>query len=91
MESLSAFYAKAGSDNRLSPAHVSLYIALLYEGGHMLAIPFFLRREHVMLKAKISSPVTMNKCLRELHEYGYLNYQPSYTPGQSMVGLVVLE
>lgn len=90
-EWLSRFYQKACADNRLSPAHISLYFALAHEVGHVYAIPFYLRRETIMLKAKIYLPVTLNRCLREVHEYGYIEYRPSYTPGQSAVMLAALE
>jgi hypothetical protein len=85
------FYRKAGADNRISPTHISLYFALLHEAGHTLAIPFYLQRTIVMQKAKICSPVTLNRCLKELHLYGYIDYRPSYTPGRSMVGLIALD
>jgi len=85
------FYQKACADNRIGPTHISLYYALLHEAGHPLAIPFYLQRDPVSRKAKIYSSVTLNRCLRELHDYGYIDYRPSYTPGQSMVGLVALE
>jgi hypothetical protein len=83
-----SFYQKAITDSRLSPAHISLYFALLHEAGHTLALPFYLRRESLMRKAKICSPVTLNKCLRGLHEYGYIGYRPSFVPGQSMAMLI---
>ena len=86
-----SFYARAAEDNRLSPAHVALYFALLHEAGHTYAIPFYLNRAAVMAKAKIYSSVTMNKSLRALHEYGYIEYRPSYKPGESMVGMVMLD
>ena len=31
-----------------------------------------------MAVAKISSRVTYHKCIRELHRWGYLYYDPSY-------------
>jgi hypothetical protein len=65
-------------------------VALAHEAGHALAIPFYLRREWVMQKAKIYSPVSLNRCLRELDESGRIDYRPSYTTGRSMVALVVL-
>lgn len=89
-ESQRCFYQKAGADNRLSPAHISLYYALLHEAGNVLALPIYLRRESLMSKAKICSPVTINKCLRGLHEYGYIVYRPSFVPGQSKVELLDL-
>lgn len=85
------FYQKACADNRISPTHISLYFALLHEAGHTLAIPFYLRRSILMQKAKIYSPVTLNRCLKELHGYGYIDYRPSFSPGRSMVGLIPLD
>ena len=87
---LGLFYEKAQSDCRLSPAHVSLYFALIHEAGHTLAIPFYLRRSALMSKAKIYSSVTMNRCLRALHEYGYIDYRPSHSPGESRVMILML-
>lgn len=85
------FYRKAVADSRISPTHISLYFALQNEAGHTLSIPFYLQRTIVMQKAKICSPVTLNRCLKELHLYGYIDYRPSYTPGRSMVGLIPLD
>jgi hypothetical protein len=86
-EWLNGFYEKVIADTRLSPAHISLYFALLHEAGYLLPLPFYLRRDRVMLKAKICSSVTLNRCLRELHAYGYIDYRPSFTPGETMVCL----
>lgn len=72
-EGQSLFYWKACADNRLSPAHISLYFALLHEAGHTLAIPFYLRRSIVMQKAKVCSSVTFKCCLKDLHVYGYID------------------
>lgn len=89
-EWINCFYQKVTTDNRLSPAHISLYLALLHEAGHLLPIPFYLHRDRVMLKAKICSSVTLNRCLRDLHDYGYIEYRPSYTPGRTMVAMINL-
>lgn len=84
------FYQKACADQRLGPTHLSVYFALLHEAGHLLPVPFYLRRETVMSKSKVYSSVTLNRCLRHLHDYGYIDYRPSYTPGRTMVGMVNL-
>lgn len=88
---LSCFYQKACADQRIGPTHISLYLALLHEAGHLLPIPFYLRRKRVMEKSKICSSVTLNRCLRDLHDYGYIKYRPSFTPGRSMVGMILFE
>jgi hypothetical protein len=89
-ERQSAFYKRIRDDNRISPTHISLYFAIIDEGGPLAGIPFFLRREVIMDKAKINSRVTYNKCLRELHDYGYVDYLPSFMAGRSMVSLIAL-
>lgn len=86
----SLFYQKASTDNQLGPARISLYFALLYEAGHTRSIPFYLQRPVVMQKAKIYSSVTLNRCIREMYDYGYIDYRSSFTPERSMVGLVAL-
>jgi hypothetical protein len=84
---LNCFYQKASADQRIGPTHISVYFALLYEAGHLLPLPFYLRRETLMLHAKVYSPVTLNRCLRDLHDYGYIEYLPSFTPGRTMVAV----
>jgi len=88
-EMLSAFYKKSCADNRISPTHISLYFALVHElGNGKFSLP--VKCNSLMDKAKISSRVTYNRCMRELHLYGYIEYMPSYSPGGSMVKMIEL-
>lgn len=85
-----SFYQKAGADHRISPVHISLYFTLLNEviiSGKDFILPV---RDHLMSAAKISSSVTYHRCLRELHEYGYLDYRPSFAKGRSRVVMIEL-
>lgn len=87
---VAAFYEKAGADNRISPVHIALYFALLFDAGFSgvgLLLPV---RDHLMARAKISSTVTYHRCLRELHEYGYISYSPSKAAGRSRVEMIDL-
>ena len=88
---LTRFYNKVHADNRISVTHISLYVALLHEmvcsGGIDLLL---LRPEMIMDKSKISSRVTYHRCMRALHEYGYISYEPSFRPGESKVRLIEL-
>jgi hypothetical protein len=84
---VTSFYARVQADGRVSPTHISLYFALLHEARNAPGFPFYLQKGRVMRLAKICSPVTVNKCLRELHEYGYIIYKPNFKPGHSMVEL----
>ena len=88
---VAAFYQKISADNRISPVHISLYFALLAQAdltGIDLIIPV---REHLMVHAKVCSTVTYHRCLRELHEYGYIDYRPSYAAGRTRVEMIELK
>jgi hypothetical protein len=78
---LSSFFVSIRSDNRISTSHISLYMAL-FECWNQndFQNPVFIRRQQVMESAKISGLATYHRCMRELHEYGYINYFPSYNP-----------
>ena len=87
------FMERAEKDARLGPMHVSLYLAILYcwlrQGGVGAAR---VNRKELMPLAKIGGPTPLYKYLRELHEFGYIEYQPSFNPGEkSKVFLPLLE
>ena len=87
---LSAFYSKAHADCRLSPVHLSLYFALLHGAANTVDEPLHLKRDLIMCKAKISSRVTYHKVIRELHQYGYIDYATGNMPGGSSVKMIDL-
>lgn len=87
---LSAFYFRACSDNRLSPSHLSLYVALLLERGGAYEWRS-IDKVRIMQLAKICSRVTYHKVIRELFSYGYIEYRPSYEKGKTMVRVVSCE
>lgn len=69
-------------DSRIGVTHISLYIALLYQyiiGSSQL--PIDVNRNQLMIIAKMSRR-TYNKCIKELNEYGYINYKPSSDPAK---------
>ena len=77
MQSLTAL----GRDQRVSVWHVGVYTAILqlyYKGN--LRNPVSITRRKIMQIAHIGSIATYHKCLRELQQYGYITYIPSYHP-----------
>lgn len=82
------FYAKARTDSRIGATHVSLYIALLHEWLLVPGDALVLERLVLMEKAKIFSRVTYHRCLRLLHEGGYIHYRPSPVARSSTVRLL---
>ena len=79
---LSAFYCSIMADSRINARHISLYMAL-FEcwNKNNFQSPVSIKRHDIMQAAKISGFATYHKCMKELHEYGYIKYIPSFDPG----------
>lgn len=75
---LTKFFMAVADDPRIGSTHISLYMALLQQwnigGGNN---PFYIDRLQIMRLAKISARNTYNKCLTDLHTFGYLVYTPA--------------
>lgn len=68
-------------DSRLLPTHVSLFTGLFAcygRGG--FENPFSVNRKTLMAYSKIASIATYHKFIRELDEFGYIHYEPSFHP-----------
>jgi hypothetical protein len=68
-------------DERLNTTHISLFSALFvqWQQGSFKS-PFSVNRKTLMAFSRIASIATYHKCMKELDEYGYIIYQPSYHP-----------
>ncbi len=79
MQKLLDFFNCIEHDARITTAHISLYTSLwkLWKdrGGEQ---PLCLFSREVMGVCKISSYSTYHKTIRQLHEFGYINYVPSF-------------
>ncbi|MBB5639103.1 hypothetical protein HDE68_005041 [Pedobacter cryoconitis] len=85
IQSKAADYGKwvrrMGSDGRMLATHISLFTALFVcwqQSG--FKNPFAVTRKKLMAFSRIASIATYHKCIRELDEFGYIRYQPSYHP-----------
>ena len=81
---LSAFFFRhTKRDARLNANHISLYLALFqYWNINRFQNPFKISREEIMGICGIGSKNTYHKCLKELHLFGYIYYQPSLSKFQ---------
>lgn len=66
-------------DKRINVWHLGIYMALLYlwvrnNGTN----PIYISRRKIMQLAHVSSIATYHKCLKQLQEFGYIHYVPSY-------------
>ena len=72
---------RMGKDSRLLPSHLSLFTGLFvcWQRNGFVS-PFSVTRKTLMAFSKVASIATYHKCIKELDEYGYIRYQPSYHP-----------
>jgi hypothetical protein len=78
---LSNFYKAIEDDVKINSTHISLYFALLQKWNlNQSQNPVLIVRDELMKTAKINARHTYNKCMNELDEYGYINYNPSSNP-----------
>lgn len=78
---LNAVFLQFSKDGRLNPTHISLYVALfqLWNNYHF-PNEFYINREEAMRFSKIGSKTTYHRCIKELHHWKYLLYEPSHNP-----------
>ena len=78
---LTQFLNSIREDNRISPTHISLYMALFqFYILNCYQNPIEISRLSVMDRAKISGLATYHKCIKDLNDYNYIRYQPSFNP-----------
>jgi hypothetical protein len=78
IQHVNAFFAQVRKDDRLHANHISLYLALFQVWNqYRFHNPFPILREEVMQLSRIGSRSTYMRCLKQLHLYGYLLYQPA--------------
>jgi hypothetical protein len=93
VKQLSAFYRKVEADKRIGVTHISLYMALFQMWSLQNCVgPLAITRAELMPVAKICGRGTYHKCIKDLEEYGYIEYKPSPRPfSKSLVWLVMLD
>lgn len=76
---ISCFFSAIRDDNRISPIHISLFMAIV-QHWEMKGCKesFHVFGHELMWLAKISGVATYYKGINELNEYGYIKYKPSY-------------
>ena len=72
----------AADNPRFSPAHISLYAAILQHYFQQEKQPVIIYGKGLMKYAKISGTATYHEVLQELQEFGFIVYEPSFNPSQ---------
>ena len=79
---LTAFFEAIEKDKRLGVSHIGLYATLIYlweKQGFQEPILAF--GKEVMQLSRIGSTATYQKLIRQLIQFGYIRYLPSYYKG----------
>jgi hypothetical protein len=78
---LANFFRSMKDDNRMTATHISLYTALFarWESSNFQSPVAFTRRE-LMEAAKINGLATYHRCMKDLNDFGYVQYRPSFNP-----------
>lgn len=78
LKPLSAFFQAIEKDFRISTTHIAIYAALLqFRMDKGFINPLQAYSIEIQKIAKIASPKTYHKCIRELDAYGYVIYVPT--------------
>ena len=68
-------------DPRIGPMHISLVVAIVrLWSGQGFANPVDVSARKLMPRAKIGGSGPYHRTIRQLDEYGYIRYEPSYNP-----------
>lgn len=79
LKPLSDFFAAIEKDGRVGVAHIGVYAALLQcWKSKDFTDPLVVFSHEIMHLAKICSRDTYFRCVKELSDYGYITYMPSY-------------
>jgi hypothetical protein len=75
---LNGFFENSGRDENMSAYHISLYMSLFQLWNlNRFRNPFPVDREELMQLSRIGSKNTYARCMKQLHEWGYIDYSPA--------------
>jgi hypothetical protein len=78
---LTGFFHRVAQEDRLYPTHISLYMSLFQAWNiNRFVNPISISRSEMMGVSKICSKATYHKVMKELHQLGFIKYEPSYNP-----------
>jgi hypothetical protein len=80
---LNAVFERFNNDEKIKQGHITLYLAFFQKWNReFFKKTLTINREYIMEKAKFKSKTTYHNYLRDLNDWGYLNYFPSFHPAR---------
>jgi len=83
---LTQFFKAIEKDQRIRITPIGIFAAFLRfrtAAGYINPVKAY--RHEIMKIAKISGPVTYRRCIRDLNDYGYINYLPKRNRNQKTI------
>jgi hypothetical protein len=78
---LMGFFERINADLRLTPFHISLYLALLHQWQRSsFEEHIILNKKNMQNQSRIGSAHTLYRCLNDLSAWGYIAYDVSRSP-----------
>lgn len=72
---LNGFFVRLSQDQRMTPYHVSLYLALFQRWNlNRFKNPFTISRDETMKLSLIGSVNNYARCMKQLQQWGYIRY-----------------
>ena len=71
---------RCANDGRITVWHLAVICSILQLSSGKSKGVISISRKKVMQLAHINSIVTYHKCIKELQQFGYIHYRPSYHP-----------
>ena len=70
------------SDKRVTVWHMGMILGMVQlANGDKIEDPISISRKKVMQLGHINNIMTYHRCIKELQDFGYIKYYPSYHPG----------
>ena len=83
LKPLSDFFSAIKNDYRINITHIGIYAALLqYWKEHDYSNPVYVFSYEIMQIAKVSASTTYHKNIKDLNDFGYIRYVPSFKRNQ---------
>ena len=80
-DQFNAAFSQLSNDDRVTVWHVCVYMAIFFRWQeNACRNPVSVTRREIMRLAHIGSIATYHKYIRQLQDFGYLEYLPSYDP-----------
>jgi len=80
---LNAVFNCFHEDSRIKQGHITLYLSFFQKWNQeFFKQTLTINREQIMDRAKIKSKTTYHNYLRDLNDWGYLQYYPSFNPAR---------